>query len=178
MRKRAWVVLSVALAAVLSGCFQITQEIDLTDGGPGAYVTTILAVDKSFAGAEMDLFLESLELSVPGLTEQAVHRRYETTEEYSTRVVYVWEGQTPATGDFRLTQRDDGSYDFRYPIRKFDNLSDETDSGSVILVVRVLLPEAVDFANTLNVDGNQVTWELTKADLMRGVELRAMTVAP
>lgn len=177
MRSWAWVALSVALAAVLSGCFQITQEIDLRDGGPGAYVTTMLAVDKSFAAAEMDLFLESLELSVPGLSEQADHWRYETTEEYSTRVVYVWEGKTPTTGDFSLTARDDGSYEFRYPIRKVENLSDETESNSVILVVRARLPKPVDFANTLNVNGDEVTWELTKADLMRGVELRAITVA-
>lgn len=165
------------MAAVLSGCFQITQEIDLSDGGPGAYVTTILEVDKSFAGAEMDLFLESLELSVPALTEDAIHRRYEVTEEYSTRVVYAWEGLTETTGDFTLLARDDGSYEFRYPIRKFEGLSDQTESGSVILVVRALLPKEVDFANSLNVDGDVVTWELTKADLQRGVELRAVTVA-
>src|SRR5690606_10972766 len=167
----------LVLTLVLAGCFQITQEIDLSDGGPGAYVTTILEVDKTFAGAEMDLFLESLEMSVPGLTEQAVHRRYETTQDYSTRVVYSWEGRTKAAGDFQLTARDDGSYEFRYPIRKVDNLSDQTDSSTVILVVRARLPKAVDFANTLNVHDNVAVWELTKADLLRGVELRALTVA-
>lgn len=177
MKRLAQGALILAVTAVLAGCFQITQEIDLSEGGPGGYVTTILEVDKSFAGAEMDLFLESLELSVPGLTEQAAHRRYETTRDYSTRVVYSWEGLTKATGDFNLTARDDGGYEFRYPIRKVENLSDQTDSSTVIIVVRVRLPKPVDFANTLHVHGNVAMWELTKADLLRGVELRAITIA-
>lgn len=69
---RARTALLLALVVVLmSGCFRIDQEIDLTDGEATAFVTTRLEVDKSFAGAEMDLFLDSLELSVPSLTSQA-----------------------------------------------------------------------------------------------------------
>lgn len=169
----ALLVLSVIL---LTGCFQIDQEIDLSDGGPGAFVTTRLEVDKAFAGAEMDLFLDSLELSVPGLNTQAVHRRFETTRDYSQRVVYEWVGKTKVSGDFRLVQREDGTYEFRYPLRKVDKLADSSESTAVIMRVTVRLPRDVDFANTMNTDGNVAVWELTKNDLQRGVELRAMTV--
>lgn len=168
--------LIIGVMLFLSGCFHIEQEIDLSEGGAAAYVTTRLEVDKIFAGAEMDLFLDSLELSVPGLTTQAKHRRYETTRDFSTRIVYVWEGQDKVTGDFTLASRDDGSYEFRYPIRQVENLSDQSESSSVIMVVTAYLPKEVDFANTMNTEGNRAVWELTKADLLRGVELRALTI--
>ncbi len=177
MRRTRIAVLLALMVAILSGCFQIDQEIDLSDGGSAAYVTTRLEVDKTFAGAEMDLFLDSLQLSVPALNTQAKHRRFEVTRDYSDRLVYLWEGQTKVRGDFTLTKRDDGSYEFRYPLRKVDNLADPSESSSVIMQVTVKLPKAVDFANTMNTSGNVAIWSLTKNDLMRGVELRALTVA-
>lgn len=89
LRARSMLLLAI-MVVLLSGCFRIDQEIDLTDGGPAALVTTRLEVDKSFAGAEMDLFLDSLELSVPGLNTQANHSRFEVTRDYSQRLVYLW----------------------------------------------------------------------------------------
>ena len=176
--RRVWFVLLIGLMTLLlSGCFRIEQEIDLTDGGPTAFVTTRLEVDKSFAGAEMDLFLDSLELSVPGLNTQATFRRFETTRDYSQWLVYEWEGQTKVAGDFSLTERSDGSYEFRYPVRKVDNLSAQSEASSAILRVIVRMPKAIDFANTMNIEGNTAIWDLTKNDLLRGVELRAITVA-
>lgn len=177
MPKARLALLFVFLAVLVAGCFRIDQEIDLSDGGPGALVTTRLEVDKTFAGAEMDLFLDSLELSVPGLTTQAVHRRFETTRDYSSLMVYVWEGQTEVIGGYTLTQREDGTYEFRYPLRKVENLSDQSDSSSVIMRVTVKLPKTVDFANTMNTEGNVAIWDITKNDLLRGVELRAITLA-
>lgn len=43
--------------------------------------------------------------------------------------------------------------------------------------ITVKLPSDVDFADTMNTQGNVAIWELTKNDFMRGVELRAFTVA-
>lgn len=167
----------MALAVLLSGCFRIHQEIDLSDGGPEALVTTQLEVEKSLAGAEMDLFLDSLRLSVPGLETQATHRRFEITRDFSEYVVYVWEGNTKVTGNFTLTEREDGSYEFRYPLRKVEDLVDDSSSSTVIMQITVKFPKDVDFANTMNTQGNVAVWELTKNDLTRGVELRAFTVA-
>ena len=174
---RARYVLPLALIALLvSGCFRIEQEIDLTDGGPEAYVTTRLEVDKTFAGAEMDLFLESLALSAPGLTTQARHERYEVSADFGSTVVYVWEGREKVRGDFMIRRRDDGTYELRYPVRIAGSFSDDTDSSSVLLKITVKMPKEIDLANTTKIDGNTAVWELTKTDLARGVILRAITV--
>jgi len=124
----------------------------------------------------MDLFLNSLELSVPGLTTQAEHRRFETTRDFSDWMVYEWKGRTEVIGDWTLTKRTDGSYEFRYPLRKVDSFADESDTSNVIMRVTVKFPKAVDFANTMYTSGNVATWDVTKADILRGAELRALTV--
>lgn len=161
----------------LAGCFQITQEIDLQDG-ENAFVTTRLEVDEVFVGGELDLFFDSLALSVPALTVDAVHYRGEAVRDFESFRVYVWEGNKPSSGDFTLVRQGDGSFEFRYPLPALDSLSNHLEDSSVLFVVTAKLPLPVDFANTREIDGHAVTWRLTKQELQNGVTLRAFTVAP
>ncbi len=170
--------LLLLLGLVLSGCFVIEQELDLQAGTPEALVTTRLNVDKSFAGAEMDLFLDSLALSVPSLEQEAAFSRYEVTRDFQRMVVYEWEGQVPQAGRYTLDERHDGSWAFRYDLRPVENLSDHGENGSHILIVSIYLPDDIEFANTLKVDGNHAVWGLTRAELQQGVTLQAVTRAP
>lgn len=179
MRNECWqrLLLLLLVGLVGSGCFVIEQELDLQAGTPEALVTTRLHVDKSFAGAEMDLFLDSLALSVPSLEQEAAFSRYERTQDFQRLVVYEWQGQVPQAGRYTLDKRADGSWIFRYDVQPVENLSDHGEDGSQILIISVRLPADIDFANTLRVDGSEAVWGLTRAELQQGVRLQAVTLA-
>jgi|GEM_PF-2689313 len=168
----------LAVVSLFSGCLYIEQHIDLTAGSEEGYVTTRLEVDRSFVGAEMDIFFDSLALSVPALNTDAVHRRFETTRDFSELAVYEWEGKVTTPGDWTLQEKPDGSFEFRYLIQSVDSLSQHAEESQVLLKITVWLPQEIDFANTMDTTDHEATWHLTKTDLLTGVELRALTLAP
>lgn len=167
----------VLLALVASGCFQVEQYVDLRDGD-GARLTAVLRVDKAYSGAEMDLFLNALHLAIPAIEQTADYSRREEPGGTGTWIVYEWASQEkrPLEGlPFALVENGDGTFSFDWSIPPMHGFSDQTDSDSILMVIRVSLPRPVDFANTMHVDGHSVRWELRKSDLARGVRLRAFT---
>lgn len=171
----AFVCVFLVMAGV--GCFRIEQQIDLSDP-QNAKLTARLWVNKQFAGAEMDLFLEQLHLTVPAIEETADFSRFEDTGDIEEWVVYEWtakEARSIVGMPVSLNQNEDGSYVFRYPIGPFDGFSEQTESDSIMMTVIVTLPKRINLANTMDVAGSRARWDLRKRDLVRGIELQAVT---
>ncbi len=167
----------MALALLASGCFRIEQFVDLSVPDT-AGMTLRLWVQESFAGSEMDLFLNQLALTVPAIRESARFRKTTASQGVESYVVFEWVAKErhPVEGmPFTLTSRPDGSYEFRYLIGPFEGFSERTQSDSILMTVQVLFPREVDFANTMVVRGKMAQWDLRKADLASGVTLRAIT---
>lgn len=167
--------LLLLLAIGTAACFKVEQRLDLSKPD-SAVITARLIVDKTYAGAEVDLFLQSLNLAVPGLRKTASFHRYEKGEAMPN-VVYEWTGTPQDIDDlpFTLEQQDDGTYSFSYPLGPFEGFSDQTESDTVLLSVEVVLPREIDMANTTRVDGRTAHWDLRRADLSKGIRLRAIT---
>lgn len=177
MRRTAFAVGIVALALLVSGCFQVQQHIDLSDG-QSAVIRTVLRIEQAYSGAEMDIFINALHQAVPAIERTSDFSRGEESRSGGTWVVYEWDGherQPLEDMPFSLTARPDGSYSFEWTIEPIENFSDQTESDSIVLVVSVALPAEVDIANTMHVTGNVARWELRKVDLANGVRLRALT---
>lgn len=159
-------------------CFRVDQLIDLTDPAEGVGLHMALHVDKSFSGAELDLFINTLHMTVPAIQNTSEFKRSEEENPMGATIVYEWLGndkQPLDTMPFTLTENSDGSFVFDWSIPPLENFSEQSDSDSIILGIGVVLPKNVDFANTMNVQGQAVIWELTKAALAEGVRLRAIT---
>lgn len=169
----------LALALLAAGCFQVEQFVDLSAPDEGVGMHLVLRVDKAFSGAELDLFIDGLHRTLPIILDESAFSRLEEMGAMGTWVVYEWiahEKQPLDQLPFTLTQDPDGTYSFNWPLAPMEGFSEQTDSDDVLMIIGVALPAEVDFANTMQVEGNRVTWELRKAELAQGARLRAITL--
>ncbi|MEW6046299.1 MAG: peptidylprolyl isomerase, partial [Bacillota bacterium] len=174
-------VLLVALTALpvvaVTGCFRVEQEIDLT-GWPTAGVSLTLWVDKAFAGAEMDLLLDSLHLVVPGAGDAPEPVRHDEAVGSRTWTVFEWAPVEIQPGEalpFTMARQDGDRYSFTWEIGPYQGLSGQIPDDAILLSVRITFAGEVESANAAHVEGRRARWDIRKADIARGVALQATT---
>ena len=97
---------------------------------------------------------------------------------YSTYTVYRFRINGIAVNENKYIDfvKQDNSYSLKIMIPKV--IEEEKEENDKILVIKVVMPEDIDMANTMNYEGRVAEWELRHNDFTKDITLKAFTKIP
>lgn len=112
-----------------------------------------------------------------------MQNNYELTKEikeidYSDYVVYIFKSKE--TLDINLNKNvkfkeENNKYSFELIIPSLIEEVTEDNEQDEMFVIQIFLPKEIDIANSQQVEGKSVTWNITKLNLVNGIVLKAFT---
>ena len=170
--------LSILLVIIfLTGCVYTETTFDINENGK-ADVALVIKADKIMAGDEVNTFVWALINSFPELQNNYEIKKEIKEIDYSDYLFYTFKSKEPFdinSNRFVEFKKENDKYNFRLKVPSLIEEVTEDNKDDLVFVIKINLPKEIDMANSRIIEGNTVTWKITKADLIKGIELKAFT---
>ncbi|MEJ6949426.1 hypothetical protein [Natronospora cellulosivora (SeqCode)] len=178
MKKIVFLVLLLIMSIVLVGCYEVDGTLVLNEDGEGIPIINIVA-DEIMGGDEARILAWQIDFLFP-----EVNLNYEKTiesvqKDFQSYLEINFEQENTidlADSDyFNFEKKQDGTFEFIAEIPKILDSVTEDSKNDIVIRFSVILPAEIDMANSTRVDGQMVSWSISKEDLTSPTTLRAFT---
>jgi hypothetical protein len=178
MKKKYFlVILFLVLVMFLSGCVESITSFSIHEDGQ-ADVEFLIVADKIMAGDEVNVFVWCLTNSFPELQNNYEFEKEMREINYFDYLIYTFQSKKTFdinSNKFAEFKREGDKYSFKLEIPPLIEKIDEGNEDDLMFTIKVSLPKEIDMANSQMIEGDSVTWKITKLNLVKGVELKAFT---
>lgn len=176
-KKIVLALLLVSILFLLTGCYNSETTFIIDENG-NANIEFMAQADEIMAGDEMNVAMWGLINSFPELEKNYEITQRVETKNYSDYLIYEFE----SLGNYEINDlknieftKDGEIYNFEMEIPPLVSESTEDNKDDVMFTINVELPAEIDMANTSSYEGNKVSWNITRENLVKGVRIRAFT---
>jgi len=176
-KKIVLALLLISTLFLLTGCYNSETTFIIDENG-NTNIQFMAQADQIMAGDEMNVAMWGLINSFPELEQNYEITQRVETKNYSDYLIYEFE----SLGNYDINSmenieftEDSGSYNFEMEIPSLVSEANEDNKNDVMFTINVELPAEIDMANTSSYEGNEVSWKITRENLVEGVRIRAFT---
>jgi len=176
-KKIVLALLLISTLFLLTGCYNSETTFIIDENG-NTNIQFMAQADEIMAGDEMNVAMWGLINSFPELEQNYEITQRVETKNYSDYLIYEFE----SLGNYDINSmenieftEDSGSYNFEMEIPSLVSEANEDNKNDVMFTINIELPAEIDMANTSSYEGNEVSWKITRENLVKGVRLRAFT---
>ena len=176
-KKIVLALLLISTLFLLTGCYNSETTFIIDENG-NTNIQFMAQADQIMAGDEMNVAMWGLINSFPELEQNYEITQRVETKNYSDYLIYEFE----SLGNYDINSmenieftEDSGSYNFEMEIPSLVSEANEDNKNDVMFTINIELPAEIDMANTSSYEGNEVSWKITRENLVKGVRLRAFT---
>jgi len=176
-KKIVLALLLISTLFLLTGCYNSETTFIIDENG-NTNIQFMAQADEIMAGDEMNVAMWGLINSFPELEQNYEITQRVETKNYSDYLIYEFE----SLGNYDINSmenieftEDSGSYNFEMEIPSLVSEANEDNKNDVMFTNNIELPAEIDMANTSSYEGNEVSWKITRENLVKGVRLRAFT---
>ena len=162
----------------MTGCYDMNGGLIFNEEGEGQALVGVSALEY-MGGEETRILSWQLDFIFPDIDLNYDNNLEIVTEDYQDYAVVTFERNEKIdlseSEYFSFEERADGSFEF---IAEIPKILDDVSSESVdetVLSFFIEMPKDIEMANSTNVDGNLVQWNIIKEDLTTETTLRAFT---
>jgi hypothetical protein len=177
MKKLSILIIAILIVGLLTGCVQVGTGFNIHKDGK-ADIKFVITADKIMVGDEVNSVVWCLINSFPELQNNYEIKKEVKEIDYSDNIIYIFESKK--SFDINLNKsiefkKEGEKYSFKLNIPSLIEKVDEGNEHDLMFTIGVWLPKEIDIANSQTIEGNSVTWEITKSNLVKGIELKAIT---
>ena len=177
MKKLIVLAIFILMAGLFSGCVESVTSFCIYEDGQ-AHIDFMIVADEIMAGDEINIFVWCLTNSFPELQNNYVLEKEIREINYSDYLIYTFKSKETFdinSNEFVEFKKEDDKYSFKLKIPSLIEKVDEGNEDDLMFTIKVFLPKKIDMANSQMIEGDSVTWKITKLDLVKGIELKAFT---
>lgn len=177
MKKLIILLIVISIVSLLSGCVESITSFSIREDGQ-AHIDFLIVADKTMAGDEVNTFVWCLINAFPELQNNYELKKEIREISYSDYLIYTFQGKKTFdinSNKFVEFKKENDKYSFKLKIPSLIEEVDEDNQHDLMFTIKVFLPKEIDMANSQIIEGDSVTWTITKLNLVKGIELKAFT---
>ena len=177
MKKLTIILIVILISGLLAGCVEVGTSFNIHKDGQ-ADVRFVMEADKIMAGDEVNAFIWCMTNTFPELQNNYELEKEVKEINYSDKIAYIFKSKKAFDINSNKAikfKEEENKYSFKLKIPSLIEKVDEGNENDLMFTIGVFLPKEIDMANSQDIEGNSVTWYITKRNLVNGIELKAFT---